>query len=206
MSLLIIGLTGQTGAGKSTVSKLFREAGLNVIDCDNVSRLVTRKGEPALDAIAEAFSPAVLTESGELDRKALGNLVFNDADALDLLNRTIFPFIFTHLENECKALEESGESVVILDAPTLFESGADKLCLQVLGVCADKELRKERIMQRDGLTEEEAVARMNSQHSEEFFRTHCRAVIENSGDPEALRRQVETTISQLIAMSKTFSK
>lgn len=202
MSMITIGLTGQTGAGKSLVSSLFREAGLTVIDCDRVSRTVTEKGKPALAAIADAFSPAILTDSGELDRKALGALVFNDGDALLKLNRTIFPFIIDHIADTCKALEAAGETLVILDAPTLFESGVDKYCTQILGVCADKETRKVRIMARDNLTEEEALARMNSQHSEDFFRTHCRAVIENDGDEASLRHQVENAIAQLKAMSK----
>ena len=96
--LFTVGLTGQTGAGKSAVSALLRRAGFEVIDCDKVSREVTEKGKPALCALVRAFSPDILTEDGELNRRALGRIVFSDPTALALLNQIIFPYIVGRIE------------------------------------------------------------------------------------------------------------
>lgn len=196
--LFTVGLTGQTGAGKSAVSALLRRAGFEVIDCDKVSREVTEKGKPALCALVRAFSPEILTKTGELDRKALGGIVFSDPTALALLNRTIFPFIIRRIEEMCAALKEKGETLVVLDAPTLFESGADALCDYIIGVCADESLRKERIIARDGLTENEALSRMASQHTEAFFREHCHSIIENNGSQQALCEAVHGCIKRFL--------
>lgn len=196
--LFTVGLTGQTGAGKSAVSALLRRAGFEVIDCDKVSREVTGKGKPALCALVRAFSPDILTEEGELDRKALGGIVFSDPAALVVLNRTIFPFIIRRIEEMCAALKEKGETLVVLDAPTLFESGADALCDYIIGVCADESLRKERIIARDGLTENEALSRMASQHTEAFFREHCHSIIENNGSQQALCEAVHGCIKRFL--------
>lgn len=186
----IVGLTGQTGAGKSLVSEHLRDEGFPVVDCDLVARQVTKKGEPALAALTAVFSPDILTAAGELDRRALGRRVFSDRAALKRLNETIFPFILDRIRTVCTAYGEQGERVVILDAPTLFESGADALCSAVVGVCASEKVRKMRIMTRDGLSEAEAVSRMNSQHTEAFFKAHCDFIIENNDDRQTLRRSV----------------
>lgn len=196
--LFTVGLTGQTGAGKSAVSALLRADGVPVIDCDKVSRQVTEKGKPALFVLTEAFSPEILTKTGELDRKALGGIVFSDPAALVVLNRTIFPFIIRRIEEMCAALKEKGETLVVLDAPTLFESGADKRCDYIIGVCAEESRRMARIIARDGLTEEEARSRINSQHTETFFREHCHSIIENNGSQQALCEAVHGCIKRLL--------
>lgn len=196
--LFTVGLTGQTGAGKSAVSALLRHAGFEVIDCDKVSREVTEKGKPALCALVRAFSPDILTEEGELDRRALGRIVFSDPTALALLNQTIFPYIVGRIEEMRADLKKKGGQPVVLDAPTLFESGADALCDYIIGVCADESLRKERIIARDGLTENEALSRMASQHTEAFFREHCHSIIENNGSQQALCEAVHGCIKRLL--------
>lgn len=196
--LFTVGLTGQTGAGKSAVSALLRRAGFEVIDCDKVSREVAKKGEPALYALVRAFSPDILTKEGELDRRTLGGIVFSDPAALALLNQTILPFIVRRIEEMRADLKEKGETFVILDAPTLFESGADALCDYIVGVCADESLRKARIIARDGLTENEALSRMASQHTEAFFREHCHSIIENNGSEQALSEAVRCCVKHFL--------
>lgn len=196
--LFTVGLTGQTGAGKSAVSALLRRAGFEVIDCDKVSREVTKKGEPALHALVCAFSPDILTKEGELDRRMLGRIVFSDSAALALLNQTILPFIVRRIEEMRAVLKEKGETLVILDAPTLFESGADALCDYIIGVCANESLRKARIIARDGLTENEALSRMASQHTEAFFRERCHSIIENNGSGQALSEAVCCCVKHLL--------
>lgn len=196
--IFTVGLTGQTGAGKSAVSALLQKEGFAVIDCDKVSRSVTEKGSPALSALTDAFSAKILMPDGTLNRHALGRLVFSNPDALALLNRTIFPFIIAHVEKLRLAFADAGETLVILDAPTLFESGADALCNYIVGVCASTSCRMKRIMARDGLTEAEARARIESQHSDAFFRTHCHTVIDNGGSREMLILAVRALADRIL--------
>lgn len=158
------------------------------IDCDRVSREVTVKGAPALKALCVAFGEDILSSDGSLDRKKLGSIVFSDKEKLELLNRTIFPFITDRI----KAIiaDFSGEGIIVLDAPTLFESGCDKLCDEKVAVVADKQIRLERITARDGLSFEDAESRINSQLSEEFFRENCDVVIQNNDGLSALENAV----------------
>ena len=193
--LFTVGLTGQTGAGKSAVSALLRRAGFEVIDCDKVSREVTEKGKPALCALVRVFSPDILTEDGELNRRALGRIVFSDPTALALLNQIIFPYIVGRIEEMRADLKKKGGQLAVL---TLFESGADALCDYIIGVCADESLRKARIIARDGLTENEALSRIASQHTEAFFRARCHSIIENNDGEQALSEAVRRCVKHLL--------
>lgn len=184
--MLIIGLTGQTGAGKSTVCDYLRAQGYAAIDCDRVSREVTEPGEPCLNKLAAEFSAAVLRTDGSLDRRALGRIVFADRQKLNRLNEIIFPHILRRIDEKLDALRQEGESVAILDAPTLFESGTDRQCDLILAVLADREVRLARIMARDGLTREDALHRMDSQLNEAFFRSHADFILENNGSEQSL--------------------
>lgn len=184
----VIGLTGQSGAGKSEVSSMLEKNGIVCINCDAVSRDVTVKGAPALKAICEVFGGNILCPDGTLDRKKLGSLVFSDKEKLELLNKTIFPFIVDEIK---KIIADfGGDGVIVLDAPTLFESGCDKLCGEKVAVVADREIRLKRIMSRDTLTKAEAENRINSQLSEEFFKQNCDVIIQNSGDLAELEKTV----------------
>ena len=183
----VIGLTGQTGAGKSAVREILEKMGIECIDCDRVAREVTAVGSPALDALCEVFSNDILTPEKSLDRKKLGSIVFSDKEKLELLNKTIFPFIIDDIKR--KISECDGD--VVLDAPTLFESGCDKLCDTTVAVVADRDVRLERIIARDGITKENAENRINSQLSENFFRENCDAIIENNSGLDSLENLVE---------------
>jgi len=182
MKRAVFGLTGQTGAGKSTICDFLRERGFPVIDCDRLARDVTFPGGECLTALSDAFGREILTPEGALDRRALRSIVFSDKAQLQRLNGLIFPFIIREIEHRLQSLE----GAVVLDAPTLFESGADKLCSRVLAVIAGEDVRLGRIMARDGLSREEALARIRSQHDEAFFREHADFLIENNGSIEAL--------------------
>ncbi len=187
---LIIGLTGQTGAGKSSASALLLKEGFFIIDCDCVAREVVEAGSDGLQALVQVFSHDILREDGSLDRKKLGKRVFTDSAARTCLNNTIFPFIIRRVDELIRSAAAQGEKAVILDAPTLFESGMDRLCTMILAVCADASRRKARIMARDCIDEQMAQARMNSQYPESFFKEHCTVLIENNGTEEQLAVQV----------------
>lgn len=202
MKPCIIGLTGQTGSGKTTVSKVFEQKGMAVINADMVAREVVQKGKPCLLKIKEAFGEDILLSGGELDRKKLGNIVFNHKSKLELLNSIIYPYIIREIEDRIKAFEQSKKNYILLDAPTLFESGADSLCSLIVSVTADTKTRIDRIVKRDGITFDQAVSRINSQHSRDFFIEHSDYVLENNGTIDDFYRQAEITADKIMTNQK----
>lgn len=186
LDVLVVGLTGQTGAGKSTVSKVFSENGFAVINADLISRQVVEKGSPCLGELVEIFGEGILNPDKTLARKTLGNIVFSDKTKLEMLNTTIYPYITSEILKEIKQYSDSGKKLVLLDAPTLFESHADDFCEIIISVLADEKLREERIINRDGLTKKQANDRMNSQLDAEYFASRSDYVIENNDTLEAV--------------------
>ena len=185
---MVIGVTGPTGAGKSTVCDILRNwTGVSVIDCDQVARQVTEKGTLCLLDIAVEFSPSVISADGTLNRKKLGQLVFSDPEKLTRLNAIIFPYILERLREEIADAEKRGAKAIFLDAPTLFESGADALCEKILAVTSAPEKRLTRIMQRDSLSPQGAADRMASQPDADFYLARADYQIQNDDDTAALR-------------------
>lgn len=191
----IYGLTGMSGAGKSTVSDSFRKAGFFVIDCDRIAREVVRKGEPCLDKLKQLFGDSVITADGELDRRAMGNIVFTDTVKLKLLNDTIYPYITYKVISMCG---NTDKHFVLLDAPTLFESGIDFICDGIISVTCDKEKSIQRIMLRDNISRESAENRLSSQHAAEYYKSRSDFCIENNGDLDTLRINSEDTARKII--------
>lgn len=180
--VMVIGLTGQTGAGKSTVSKVFAQNGFAIINADIVARQVVEKGSKCLDEITDFFGERILAEDGSLDRKALGSIVFSDKAKLEMLDSIIYPYITGEILRQIREYSENNEKLILLDAPTLFESRADDFCEIIISVIAESDIREKRIIARDSLTAEQARKRMNSQLDEEFFETHSDYIIHNNGD------------------------
>lgn len=186
----IIGLTGQSGAGKTRISRIFAENGFYVIDCDIVSRKVTAEGSECCKKLAEHF-PDCFSEGFLLDRRKLASQVFSDKEKLKLLNETIFPFISAEIDNEIKSC---GSGIILLDAPTLFEAGMDSLCDKIISVTADEKVRFERIRKRDNIDDELIRRRFSSQLSQSFFRERSDWVIENNGGEAQLEIETERII------------
>lgn len=166
---MIVGLTGQTGAGKSTVSKIFAEKGFAVINADIVARKIVEKGSDCLRKLEASFGSDIINSDNTLNRKKLGSIVFSDNKKLHLLNSIMYPAITDEIKNQIQNYSESGKKFILLDAPTLFESNTDKLCDIIVSVIADYDIRKKRIINRDGITSQQADDRINSQHSQDFF-------------------------------------
>ena len=164
---LVIGLTGQTGAGKSTVAKQLQARGCVIIDCDAVTHDPSLYAGTCLTELQNAFGRAIIKEDGSLDRRRLANLAFASEEGKAKLNAITHPVILTRLKKEIAAYKDA--KVIVLDAPTLFEAGADRLCRRVVSVLADETVRLGRICRRDGLTEQEALTRMHAQQSDDFY-------------------------------------
>lgn len=189
----ITGLTGMSGAGKTTACGIFRNEGFCVIDCDIVARRVVDCGKPALAEIDRSFPEGVITPEGALDRRKLGSIVFSDKEKLALLDRIIYPYITFYITAAIRELARIGGNMIMLDAPTLFESGADVLCDVIVSVTADRERCAERIMKRDGITREQAEQRLGSQHDAQFFRSRSQYCVENNGDTARFEERLRKT-------------
>lgn len=180
--VMVVGLTGQTGSGKTTVCDVFSSNGFSVINADMIARKVVEKGKPCLEDIRDFFGSDVISIDGTLDRKKLASMVFTDKSQLEILNSITYPYITSEILRTIKRFSSEGRKLILLDAPTLFESRADDFCELIISVISRDGLRKARIMERDGITEEEAVNRMNSQLEEEFFRNNSDFIIKNNSD------------------------
>lgn len=194
---MIIGLTGQTGAGKSTVSEIFAGSGFALIDADKIARYVVEPGMPCLAELFDYFGDAVRNPDDTLNRKALAKIVFTDQKKLESLNSITHPFITEEIFRQINAYHQAGRELILLDAPTLFESRASDFCDMIISVLAPPELRRERIMQRDGITEEAARERMDSQLPEEFFIQHSDYVIRNQSDLAGLYAHAEEVAEKI---------
>lgn len=200
--MVILGLTGPTGAGKGFVSQALTEKRFAVVDADRVAHAVMAPGSPCVAAIAHAFGKDVLCADGSLDRKALGALVFSDPEKLKALNALSHPPILAQLQRELDAFAAAGIAVAVLDAPTLLESGADKLCDHIAVVTADANLRLTRIMARDGLSRERAAQRIQAQPDVSFYTARADFVLENNGDTAALQTTMDEMAARLLAEAR----
>lgn len=193
----VIGLTGQSGAGKTTVSRVFSQNGFAVIDADIISREVTEKGQPCLMELSEAFGSDIINLDGTLNRKRLGSIVFSDREKLRQLNGIIYPYIIYRIISRIEELSEEGKELILLDAPTLFEANADDLCDLIISVTADESIRMSRIIARDNITPEAAKKRFESQYSEHFFVNHSDFVIINNKTPDVLAAKAEEVAGKI---------
>ena len=172
---MIIGITGGTGCGKTTLLELLREQGALVLDCDAIYHRLLREDASLLAAIEARFPAAV--EKGVLQRKKLGAIVFSDGEALEDLNRITHGAIKAEV---CRLLTPQPELAAI-DAVGLFESGLNELCKPIVAVTAPRETRIQRLMTRDGIDRAYAVARIDAQPTGKEFAARCDYVLENDG-------------------------
>ncbi len=177
--MLIIGLTGKTGAGKSTVAERLREKGCYIIDGDIIARQITEKGSAVLPLLQKAFGNDILDEKGELIRKCLAERAFSSKENTALLNSITHPEITRRFKDELSAAEKQGYKAAVIDAAALLESEGRSLCEKIVVVHADESTRLQRILKRDSITTEQAMTRIKAQKDDEYYFRQADIIIRN---------------------------
>lgn len=195
--MLVIGLTGGSGSGKSTAAGFIREKGIKVIDADVIARRITEKGSPALFELVSAFGEEILLSDGSLDRRAMANRIFADKDARIILESIVTKGVVKRIGELIEEERRAGTPALVIDAPTLFETGADSLCDVIWLVTAPENSRLERLSERDGISAESIRARMAGQLSDEEKAARSDVVIENNGTVRELQDKVSALTSEI---------
>ncbi len=194
----LYGLTGGIASGKSTVSRMLRELGAQVLDADVIAREVVEPGTPGLQAVAERF-PGVVGPDGRLDRVKLGARVFGDPKERAALNSILHPLIGQQFLLRTHALAQRGVERLIYDAPLLIENRLHEAMEGVVLVWVPREVQKARLMKRDGLDEAAAEARLAAQLPLDDKRQYATWMVDNSGSLEATRARVEEVWRTMLA-------
>ena len=195
---VIIGLTGPTGAGKSALAAIAGKFDCRYVDCDILARRAVEPGMPALLQLSEAFGCDVVRPDGSLDRPLLAQRAFPTMQGREKLNAIVHPAVFDLLEDIIAECSRKGKAGVIVDAPLLFESALDRRCDRVIAVVAPDEYRLERIMKRDGLSEQAARMRMNAQHPCEYYSSQADYTIVNDSTLQRLYEQAEDVLRDIL--------
>ncbi len=197
MNSVVVGLTGQTGAGKSTVSTIMRELSCAVINADSVAREVTAVGSESLKRLAEKFGCDIINIDGSCNRKLLAKRAFSSKENTSVLNAITHPIIIEHTKKIIADFKKKNADIIIFDAPQLFESGAENLCDYIISVTAPQDIRLQRIMKRDSITREDALLRMNIQYDENYYISRSDFIIDGSLSIEKVESQTERIIYRI---------
>ena len=190
----IIGITGGIGSGKSTLSACFREHGIPTLDADAISRSALLPGSSCFDAAVSLFGPESIGEDGMPDRAYRAKRVFDDPQLLKELNAIIHPYVMRTMLEQA---ENSDSDLIVWDVPLLFESGADAFCACTVAVLCREEIRVARVMQRDGLTEEQVRSRISRQMTDAQRAALASYAIRNEDTEEAFRAEANELIEHI---------
>lgn len=189
----ILGLTGPSGAGKGTAAAIFAKYGIPSVDTDAVYHDLLSKSTKLTAELVAAFGTEILGKDGRVNRKKLSTVVFgheNTPALLHTLNTITHKYVMAKTHEMAQEYAKSGVRALLIDAPQLFEAHIENECDMILGVLADREIRLSRIMARDGIGKEDAIRRINAQHSDDFYRDACHYILTNNGDLDALETQI----------------
>jgi len=185
----VLGITGSIATGKSTVVNIFKEYGFPVVDADIIAREVVKPNTAGLKKVVETFGSSVLCSDGSLNRKQLGQIIFNDAKKRQTLNALLAPFLQEAIIEQIKRASDTS-SLVIADIPLLYEAGYDKYMDQVAVVYIPEDLQVQRLMKRDRITEKEAQKKVASQLSIEEKKKRADIIFDNQESLSSIRQQI----------------
>ena len=175
---MIIGITGSSGSGKSTICKMLaKDYNVKVINADKIAKKLSQKGSSYIIDIIKTFGKDIVDEDGELKRKKLAEIIYSNSQKREALNKCTFKYIKAEINKQIKKVKDN--TTILIDAPLLFEAELDKICDKVIGVISDKELQVERIVARDNISYEQAEKRLTAQKSNEFYIKKCDMIIKN---------------------------
>lgn len=194
---LILGLTGPTGAGKSTASAALMDFGCAVIDADRIAREVVTPQSPCLQELMQEFGSDIVNEKGLVLRSLIAQRAFSDPQKTQRLNEITHPYITDKVHQRIAELTKTGVDIIVLDAPLLLESGEDHLCDLVIAVTAPFELRLERIMKRDMISREAALARMQAQKEESYYLQRADYVLHGDGSNDKLYKETAMLLATI---------
>jgi len=196
--LIIVGLTGGIASGKSLVARIFKDLGAHVIDADRIVHDLLTPGQQAWEEVTSYFGSDIQRPDKTIDRRKLGEIVFNDSAKREWLNRCLHPKVFEVYVSQVKHLSDRKvDAVVVLDAALLIETGYDRKMDKVVVVYADEECQLRRLMDRDGFSRDQATARIRSQMPLSEKRLHADYVIDNCGSREETERQAKEVFVRL---------
>lgn len=187
----IIGITGGVGSGKSAVLQLLQqEYGAVVVQLDEVAKKLQKKGTPCWNEIIEVFGTEILDETKELDRKKLAQIVFQDQEKLARLNAIVHPAVKQYVLLDIEEKRKAKTSLYVLEAALLLEAGYDKICEETWFIYTEESIRRARLKESRGYSDNRITDMIKSQNPESYFRRNCTRMIDNSGTMEATKRQI----------------
>ena len=191
----IIGITGSSGSGKTTLSQLLDEKNeVKLIDADKVVKEMSIPGTEYLNSIKNTFGEDILLDDGNLNRKLLGNKIYNDKIAREKLNKLTFKYVAKEIIERIEKSKKEDIQFLILDVPLLFESGLNEYCNYVIALIANRNLKIKRICKRDGIDEKTAQSRLNIQNEDSYYIKKADLVIENNENCD-LREKIDEILS-----------
>jgi len=196
--VIIIGITGRSGSGKSTALKIFEKYGAVTIDADKLYHDMLLENSDMVYEIKNRFALG----DGEIDTKKLGKIVFNDKNALDDLNEITFKYICKEINDVIKTAEVTGTHMVVIDAIAIIESGIGNICDYKIAVVSDDNIAVNRLVKRDNIDKEYAQLRLSGQKNQEFYIEKCDYVVRNNGDERELSKACEDIYNRIINRKK----
>ena len=186
----IIGITGSSGSGKSTVCEILKQKYLvKIIDADVIAKRLSTKGTKYLAEICKVFGTDILDEQGNLNRRKLASIIYSSAQAREKLNECTFKYIKQEIKQEIESTKENIS--IIIDAPLLFESGLNEWCSCIIGVISTKELQLQRVVIRDNISYEQAEKRLYAQKANGFYKKNCDMLIQNNNNISEIKEQID---------------